>query len=223
MNISRLTLKILSTVGVAITALSFLFVLSLQVQHSLANDDAAAGQSPGASIAQQEKPNICALVRTNIGLSQDPEEDTVDKPCEKSEEIIVGLTESFTKVYTDSSEKVSAGCSQIYECIRGAKKSNVCYTLNTMKDKYPKCVVVGRTGLDILKNYVSTIYTWVAGLVGVVCILIIIFSGIQISMGGVSPDEVTAAKDRILRSIFGIIVLFLSAFILYSINPIFFG
>jgi hypothetical protein len=96
------------------------------------------------------------------------------------------------------------------------------FEITALKNDFPECIVSGKDGLDLLNNYATMVYRWIASIVGSLCILIIIVSGIQISIGGLSQEEVSAAKDRISRSLIGMVVLFLSAFILYSINPIFF-
>jgi type IV secretory pathway VirB2 component (pilin) len=66
------------------------------------------------------------------------------------------------------------------------------------------------------------IYRWGASLVGIIAVTIIIISGIQISASGGDSEAINAGKKRILQSIVGIIVLFLSSLILYTVNPTFF-
>jgi hypothetical protein len=82
--------------------------------------------------------------------------------------------------------------------------------------------IIGTSGIGIIKVYVKLLYTWGAGIVGFIAVAVIVVSGIQISLSGVSGD-ITEAKDRITQSIMGIVLLFLSAIILYVINPDFFG
>lgn len=116
-------------------------------------------------------------------------------------------------------------CSQIISCLQQKYfNSNTRDTqiINDIKTQYSYCLVAGKDGIDLLSNYASMVYQWIAGIVGGICILIIVFSGIQISMGGLSQEEVSSAKDRIGRSLGGLVILFLSAFILYTINPLFF-
>ena len=57
---------------------------------------------------------------------------------------------------------------------------------------------------------------------GIIAVLVIVVSGIQISIDQGSGEGVTAAKNRITQSLAGLVILFLSALILYSINPTFF-
>jgi type IV secretory pathway VirB2 component (pilin) len=56
----------------------------------------------------------------------------------------------------------------------------------------------------------------------VIAVLIIVISGIQISAAGGDQTTVTNAKNRIVQSLGGLVILFLSAIILYTINPTFF-
>ena len=74
----------------------------------------------------------------------------------------------------------------------------------------------------MLYGYIGMIYTWGASIVGIIAVLIIVISGIQISAGGGDPEAINSAKKRIIQSLSGIAVLFLSGLILYTINPDFF-
>ncbi len=82
--------------------------------------------------------------------------------------------------------------------------------------------LISKTGAGIIKTYVKQIYVYGAGIVGFLAVAVIVGSGIQISVSGASGD-ITAAKDRIIQSLMGIALLFLSALILYTINPTFFN
>lgn len=82
--------------------------------------------------------------------------------------------------------------------------------------------VIGKTGIGILKLMVKQIYTFGAIMVGSIAVATIIFQSIKISASGVSGD-ITESKNKILQAITGIVLLFLSGLILYTINPEFFG
>ena len=147
-------------------------------------------------------------------------------PTGRNQEITVLLGESIV------ANGVQYSCGQIVNCLREKysaqfPNSNQRQLINPnvnaeIKLHYGYCMISGSDGLDLLNNYATLVYRWIAGIVGSVCILVIIASGIQISIGGLSQEEVSAAKDRVTRSLMGLVVLFLSAFILYTINPIFF-
>lgn len=82
--------------------------------------------------------------------------------------------------------------------------------------------VIGKTGIGILKLMVKQIYAFGAITVGSIAVATIIFQSIKISASGVSGD-ITESKNKILQAITGIVLLFLSGLILYTINPEFFG
>lgn len=83
-------------------------------------------------------------------------------------------------------------------------------------------LIVAQSGSGLLKLYIGLIYRWTASIVGIVAVLVIVVSGIQISVDQGSGENLTAAKTRIMQSLAGIVILFLSALILYTINPTFF-
>lgn len=77
-------------------------------------------------------------------------------------------------------------------------------------------------GTGILQVYVSLIYRWAAGIVGIIAVLIIVVSGIQITAADGEPSKVDEAKTRIIQSLGGIALLFFASALLYVINPTFF-
>ncbi len=77
----------------------------------------------------------------------------------------------------------------------------------------------GKSGTDLLARYVGAIYRWAAGVIGIISVLVIVISGIQIT---VDTSGLEKAKERIMQSLMGLVLLFLSALILYTINPTFF-
>jgi hypothetical protein len=83
-------------------------------------------------------------------------------------------------------------------------------------------VIYSKGGTTMIEGYISTIYNWAAGLVGLIAVLVIVLSGLQIAVGGGDSQAMESAKNRIIKSLSGLAVLFLSALILYTINPTFF-
>lgn len=83
-------------------------------------------------------------------------------------------------------------------------------------------VILSKGGTAMIYGYIAMIYRWGAGLAGLIAVTIITISGVQISAAGGDPEAVGSAKKRILKSIGGLIVLFLSGLILYTINKNFF-
>lgn len=77
-------------------------------------------------------------------------------------------------------------------------------------------------GSGLLNVYVGLIYRWAAGVVGVVAVLIIIINSILIITSQGDQSKIDNAKGRIMQSLAGIAILFLSSLILYAVNPDFF-
>lgn len=86
----------------------------------------------------------------------------------------------------------------------------------------PVQVFLAKSGVDMIFTYVNGIYKWGASIIGVIAVLVIVISGIQISAAGGDQTAITNARNRVIQSIIGIVILFLSAIILYTINPTFF-
>lgn len=110
-------------------------------------------------------------------------------------------------------------CSQIAQNLvsdPSVKELNVRYACKEIQ------AVLSKGGTSLLYGYIGMIYKWAASVVGVIAVTVIILSGIQMSASGGDPDALSKAKTRILQSIGGIVVLFLSGLILNTINPNFF-
>ncbi len=82
--------------------------------------------------------------------------------------------------------------------------------------------IIGTTGAGIIKIYVKQMYIWGTGIVGFVAVTIMVISGIQISFSGIA-GSVDAARKRLAQCIGGIVLLFLSGLLLYTVNPTFFS
>lgn len=123
------------------------------------------------------------------------------------------------KSITELSSKTT-GCSTTAENIANdaqmVAKYKVSYNCRAIM------AVLGKGGSSYIEGYVGLIYRWAAGLVGLIATAVIIISSIQISFSGGEAEEINKAKGRILKSLAGIAVLFLSGLILYTVNPTFF-
>jgi hypothetical protein len=82
--------------------------------------------------------------------------------------------------------------------------------------------ISGNSGVDLLGNYFGMWYKIGAVVLGLICVLVIVISGVQITFGGASEEAVTSAKARIWGALLSLILLFSSALILKTINPLFF-
>src|SRR5581483_6145522 len=70
-----------------------------------------------------------------------------------------------------------------------------------------------------LPIYLAYVFMFLIGIAGTIAILSIAIAGFEILIRGGSPAAVTAARERIISSILGIVLLFASFIILRTINP----
>ena len=128
------------------------------------------------------------------GLDQNASEADIEAKC--------GNAKPILDVYTD----VKQGC-DTSSAIPGA--------CNRVQ------VIFAKSGTNLLYSYVSLIYKWAAGTVGIVCVLFIIVGGFQMTTAGDS-GRAEEAKSKIMQSLLGLVLLLLSGIILYTVNPTFF-
>lgn len=83
-------------------------------------------------------------------------------------------------------------------------------------------VILASTGADLLYSYVGIIYRWAAGTIGIVSVLFLVVGGFEIATAGGDTGKIDKAKTRIMQSLAGLVLLFLSALILFTVNPNFF-
>lgn len=82
-------------------------------------------------------------------------------------------------------------------------------------------IIEATSGTHLLNQYVKMIYLWAAGTIGIVAVLTIVISGVEIMAKGAS-GSIDEPKNRISQALLGLVILFLSGLILYTINPTFF-
>ena len=80
-------------------------------------------------------------------------------------------------------------------------------------------VIKSESAMGFIVQYMRIMYNYGAATVGIVCVLVISVSGMQYAMDSNSAED---AKKRIVNSLSGLALLFLSAVFLYFINPNFF-
>lgn len=96
-------------------------------------------------------------------------------------------------------------------CSPGA--TEVCQTVDAF---------IAKSGIDLLFTYLNAIYRWSASVIGIVSVFYLVYGGIKIATAGDNTAAIDEAKTKIIQSIAGLVLLFLSAVILYTINPNFF-
>ncbi|MCC6643705.1 hypothetical protein IT411_03060 [Candidatus Peregrinibacteria bacterium] len=83
-------------------------------------------------------------------------------------------------------------------------------------------VYVTEGGTNLLYYYIGQIYKYMAWLGGFIAVFILIIAGLMRTTAGDNAEQITKANGLITKCISGLILLFLSAIILYAINPNFF-
>ncbi len=221
--LSTLTLTNIIVIVFAMT-LSFstsAFATDLDPNTIAALDTTLDTQHNAPCITEQDR--LAGWIITFIEEPLSLKEDTTDpklqsRLCYRS--TLRFLKEDGTeKTITELANKTT-GCSQEAEDISNDQ---------LMVDKYKisyNCraimAILAKGGASYIEGYIGFIYRWAAGLSGLIAVAVIILSSIQISFAGGDSGEVDKAKGRILKSIAGLAVLFLSGLILYTVNPTFF-
>ncbi len=121
-------------------------------------------------------------------------------------------TAPTTKAATTETKSKDNGCTPTI--------GHYCVHIDTFKEGGED--IKGSTGVELLTNYIGVIYKIAASIIGLICVLVIVISSLQITAGGMAPEGVNQAKDRILQAIFSMVLLFSSALILRTINSNFF-
>jgi hypothetical protein len=72
----------------------------------------------------------------------------------------------------------------------------------------------------ILEQYVGKIYLFGAGFVSVIAVIWVVIGGYEIMVSGVgNAGDISSGKDKITRALLGLVLVFMSALILHTINP----
>lgn len=77
-------------------------------------------------------------------------------------------------------------------------------------------------GTKLLYGYIGLIYRWVSGIAGLITVVVVVGSSIQIAASGGNSEAISSAKTRIIQSVSGLALLFLAGLLLNTINPTFF-
>lgn len=97
----------------------------------------------------------------------------------------------------------------------------VAYCVELQETVFFQETVSGNSGIDLVSNYIYLLYQYGASVIGILCVLVIVVSGIQLSMAG-AIGSADSAKERIWAAVFSLLLLFASGLILKTVNPGFF-
>lgn len=159
-------------------------------------------------------------------------------PTDKTKGWIVTILEEQIGSPTAQSEKDNANAGITENVINCFRVTNVIAKTDTTpametteyQDSCPDAatfckrvqVYFAQSGAELLYSYVGRIYKWAAGTIGIVTVLFLVVGGIEISAAQGDSGKIEKAKERIMQSLAGLVLLFLSALILYTVNPNFF-
>lgn len=175
---------------------------------------------------EQKASNIYTILETPLETPEETaanSDGTLVKSCARFTQILNCAKSKITDQYLieecPPESQIPGGS---YGAVRGqdAKYSGDYY------DCQPVTVILSpleQGGVGFLNAYVGLIYRWTAGVIGVICVLIIIVSSIQIIAGQGEPSAIEEGKKRIFQAISGIALLFLASALLYIVNPTFFN
>jgi len=79
------------------------------------------------------------------------------------------------------------------------------------------------SGVELLQKYASIAYQYIVKVCGLIGVLIMVVSGVQMMTAGADSGAYEEAKGRMMRTLGGIALLFCMAAILYTVNPVFFS
>ena len=162
--------------------------------------------------------SICRWIRVQMQFAQD-EKGVHREVWKKCTEQDTNCTDKFCS--GEPSSDTAQGLENYWE------KENCNKYCITLQEQLPieghkVRSISGDSGVDLLSSYFGMWYKFGALVLGLIAVLVIVISGVQISMGGASEEGVSAAKTRMMAAILSVILLFSSALILHTINPLFF-
>ena len=106
-----------------------------------------------------------------------------------------------------------------WSCI-SEKRASPSYTFYTFETGIPGIAKKGETlPTSGISNLVNKIIVFVFALAGLLSMAMIIYAGVEISISAGNANLQRDAKDRLLWAIVGLIFLFTSYILLYTINP----
>lgn len=164
------------------------------------------------------EPTQCASVPSTYATPDGFFDSELSEPLTGNTEVIgledgtPGVANAYRNTYSCTADEADSTVTAI--------QSTACTGKAGCTSSMPIQILRANSGSGLLVQYVNMIFKWGASLAGMVAVVIIIWSGIQISTS--QGKDVEGAKNRIIQSLSGLALLFLSGLLLYTINPTFF-
>lgn len=186
---------------------------------------------PGISFAQEE---TCNCYCTSVdGAKYEPDANTkitrtdCQTRCAKKGESIAAFactanqhpTRSLTCFNQAQCDDVGGKLAdyQPPECTSGY---HYCFPDPTKAEKVTLSTSIG--GLSItgdLGEYIGTAYKWMLGTGTTIAIVFVMIAGLRWSLGGVSAEQIGAAKKTISNAVIGMVLLLFTVLLLATVNP----
>ena len=222
---------VLGFIGLSILAFSLPNAFANVVELSKSLDDVIGSQCVNLTDAQKHTLDGSASVTNDEGflitIMEEPFGENVEKVNDKGEKIfytkrcyrnsvrLVDKENHNAKSLTELSTKCSDTAE---EYVKTLNNENYSYSYSCQE----VTVIFSKGGTVMIEGYITMIYRWGANIVGIIAVLIIVVSGIQMAAAGGNQEAVTSARGRIVKSLVALALLFLSGLFLYTINPNFF-
>lgn len=188
-----------------------------------AKKDKVAKEKPDADCKNDNGQTVkCGELLKNIEKQIEEKNEAIkstQKTIEEAEETI-----AKTKEQIKEAKEQLAQYQCEYQNANGDIKyrsEGYCVQLNTPIGKTVS--IRGKNGLDLFAQYVGIIYRYAASIIGIIAVLVIVVSGVQISLAGFNSELSSSAKTRIMQALASLILLFLIGLILKTVNPTFFN
>ncbi len=141
-------------------------------------------------------------------------EEQIGEPKSGSDESVINcFRETKCTTVTDDKGKESKSCTSLVKTSCAISADTQCKRIQ---------IIFARSGAGLLYSYIQRIYVWAASTIGIVAVFFIVLGGIEMSTAQADSGKIEKAKERIMQSLGGLVILYLSALILYTINPNFF-
>jgi hypothetical protein len=151
---------------------------------------------------------IVTILEEQIGTPNKETTKTAETAVAGTQEAIIDC------IRVTKSDSSSGQLTSVYQNAEGTCPANaVCQRVQ---------VFFAKSGTGLLFMYIGLVYRWAAGVIGTISVLYLVWGGVDIATAGDNTGKIDTAKTHIFQSLGGLALLFLSAVILYTINPNFF-
>ncbi len=148
---------------------------------------------------------------------------TCEEVSTAKEGFFVILEEVVSMEKTENSIPCFRVCERAVDSNRNCEIKTQCEAISAKDFDCQRVQVLrAESGAELIYSYVGMIYKWAAGTIGIISVFTIVYSGIGIMASTGEGGSIDKHKTRIMQSLLGLVILFLSGIILYTINPTFF-